>query len=90
MAKKQTFLDEPLPENVKRHLRVVITESNEQGEFLTVPIDTLRNRTQDNSCIIEQGEHSFIKVCSFVNYKRQAATVMDAAFVVISLCHCAT
>ncbi len=61
MAKRQAFLDEPLPDNGKRHLRIVITESNEQGEFLTVPVDTLRNRTQDTSCVIDGGEHQFIK-----------------------------
>lgn len=69
MAKKQTFLDEPLPENGKRHLRVIITNSNEQNEFLSVPIDTLRSRAQDTSCVIEAGEHSFIKNRSFVNYR---------------------
>ena len=68
MPKKQTFLDEPLESNEKRHLRIVITDSNEQNEFLTVVVDTLRNNSQDKSCIIEPGEHSFIKVRSFVNY----------------------
>lgn len=46
MSKKQSFLDEPLPENGKRHLRIVITEANERNEFLTIPVDTLHNRTQ--------------------------------------------
>lgn len=68
MSKKQSFLDEPLPENGKRHLRIVITEANERNEFLTIPVDTLRNRTQDTSCVIEPGEHDFIKVRSFANY----------------------
>lgn len=68
MPKKQTFLDEPLSGNGKRHLRIVITDSNEQNEFLTVAVDTLRSSSQDKSCIIEQGEHPFIKTRSFVNY----------------------
>ena len=68
MSKKQSFLDEPLPENGKRHLRIVITEANERNEFLTIPVDTLRNRTQDTSCVIEPWEHDFIKVRSFANY----------------------
>ncbi len=68
MPKKQTFLDEPLAENGKRHFRIVITDSNEQNEFLTVAVDTLHNSFQDTSCIIEPGEHSFIKTRSFVNY----------------------
>ena len=68
MPRKQSFLDEPLLNSGKRHLRIVITDSNEQNEFLTVVIDTLRSKSQDISCIIEPGEHSFIKVRSFVNY----------------------
>ena len=68
MPKKQSFLDEPLIDNGKRHLRIVITDSNEQNEFLTVAVDTLRSSIQDTSCIIEPGEHSFIKARSFVNY----------------------
>lgn len=68
MPKKQSFLDEPSHGNGKRHLRIVITESNERNEFLTIPVDTLRNRTQDTSCVIEPGEHDFIKTHSFANY----------------------
>lgn len=68
MSRKQSFLDEPLLNSGKRHLRIVITASNEQNEFLTVAIDTLRSKSQDTSCIIEPGEHSFIKTRSFVNY----------------------
>ena len=44
------------------------TDSNEQNAFLTVAVDTLQSNLQDNSCIIEYGEHYFIKVRSFVNY----------------------
>lgn len=68
MPKKQTFLDEPLKDINKRHLRIIISDSNEQNEFLTVPMDTLRNGFQDKSCVIEVGEHSFIKAKSFINY----------------------
>ncbi len=68
MPKKQTFLDEPLADNGKRHLRIVITDSNEQNEFLTVAVDTLHSSFQDDSCIIEKDEHPFIKTRSFVNY----------------------
>lgn len=69
MPKGQSFLDEPLNTSSKRHLRIVITDSNENNEFLTVPLDTLRNRFQDVSCIVEPGEHPFVKVRSFINYK---------------------
>lgn len=72
MPKKQTFLDEPLETNGKRHLRIVITDSNENNEFLTVPMDTLRSRIQDTSCVVKPGEHPFVKVRSFINYKYAA------------------
>lgn len=68
MPKKQSFLDAPLKKINKRHLRVIITDANAQNEFLSVPVDTLQNNFQDKSCILEPGEHSFIKVKSFVNY----------------------
>lgn len=69
MSKRTSFLDEPLPDNGKRHLRIIITDSNDDNEFLTVPVDTLRSRFQDKSCLIQPNEHNFIKEQSFVNYK---------------------
>ncbi|MBP3367024.1 MAG: hypothetical protein J6K96_08575 [Treponema sp.] len=69
MPKGQTFLDEPVTEEEIRHLRVVITDANDDNEFLTVSIDTFRSRYQDASCIIQPGEHPFIKHTSFVNYR---------------------
>lgn len=69
MPKKQTFLDEPVTDDEIRHLRVVITDPNEDNEFLTVSIDTYKSRFQDDSCIIQAGEHQFIKHVSFVNYR---------------------
>lgn len=69
MLKGKTFLDEPLPKIFTRHLRIIISNPNEDNEFLTVPVDTFKSDFQDKSCIIEQGEHQFITHKSFVNYK---------------------
>jgi len=68
MPKKQTFLDQPTEEKI-RHLRIVITDASSDGEYLTVPIDTLKYPYQDKSCILHVGDHSFIKHESFVNYR---------------------
>lgn len=80
MPKKQTFLDEPTTENNIKHLRIVITDANKDSEFLTVPVDTLRSEYQDKSCIINVGDHSFIKHKSFVNYKFAAVLTFQQIF----------
>lgn len=69
MFKGKSFLDEPIPIKNVRHLRIVISDPNENNEFLTVSVDTLRSEYQDKSCVIEPGEHKFIRHKSFVNYK---------------------
>ena len=45
-----------------RHLRIIISDFDEADRALVVPITTWHegNPRQDNSCILEQGEHSFI------------------------------
>ena len=45
-----------------RHLRIIISDFDETDRALVVPITTWHegNPRQDNSCILEQGEHSFI------------------------------
>ena len=69
MGKRQAFLDEPVTENKIKHLRIVITDANRDFEYLTVSVDTFKSKFQDSSCIIQKGEHPFIKSTSFVNYK---------------------
>ena len=69
MIRRQTFLDEPPQTCGKRHLRIVITELSQDNELLTVPLDTFHGSFQDTSCIINQGEHPFVKTRSFINYR---------------------
>lgn len=69
MAKRQTYLEQPV-NNGKRHLRIVITDHNGENEYLTVSVDTLKAPWQDRSCILNVGDHPFIKHESFVNYRR--------------------
>lgn len=69
MTKRTTFLDEPVTDKNIRHLRIVISEPNDDNEYLTVSVDTYKSKLQDSSCLIHKGEHSFIKDTSFVNYK---------------------
>jgi hypothetical protein len=74
MAKGQAFLSdvEPTAHGPTRHLNVVITEPDEEQNYLVVPITTYRTdstgkpyRGQDDSCILPAGCHSFIKVRSW-------------------------
>jgi hypothetical protein len=64
MAKGQTFLSdkEPTKRGLTRHLNVVITEPDEEQNYLVVPITTYRTdgtgkpyRGQDESCILPVG-----------------------------------
>lgn len=74
MPEKNTFLSdiEKTPKGEeKRHLRIVITNPDENNEQVVVSITTdYGYSTQDRSCPIEAGEHSFIKHKSLVDFKR--------------------
>lgn len=51
------------------HLHVVVTAINPAGEVLLVPITGLKGRRRDdNSCILEIGEHDFIWKRSYASY----------------------
>lgn len=72
--KKATLLIPSSPNNLKdtRHLFIILTNPSQikQSESLLVNISTIRNGTVfDDACIIEPGEHSFIKNRSFVFYR---------------------
>lgn len=78
MPKKQTFLSEtehtPSGKD-KRHLRVVITDPDNDQNQVVVSITTLRYASQDRSCVLKPGEHPFIKNESIVDFRR--TTVMS-------------
>jgi len=78
MGKGQTFLSEsektPNGEE-KRHLRIIITNPNENNEYLVVSVTTWHEgvRGQDPSCILPAKCHSFIKHKSWVDFSRTRA-----------------
>ncbi len=62
-----------------RHLRIIISDFDEADRALVVPITTWHegNSRQDNSCILEQGEHSFITHKSWADYSRAESMTYD-------------
>jgi hypothetical protein len=74
MGKGQTFLgkEEQTGSGLKRHLNIVITEPDEDQNYLVVPVTTWHDgyRRQDDSCILPAGAHAFITHKSWVNYAR--------------------
>ena len=76
MGKKQTFLSD-INSPLKKHLFVIITDPDDDLNYLIVPITTLKKDInnkpfagQDSSCILKKGEHSFIKHESWVSYAK--------------------
>lgn len=65
MGEGQTFLSEETKTSLgdKRHLMIVVAEKD--GEYLIVPVTTWHDELpfgiQDDSCILNKGDHSFIK-----------------------------
>lgn len=73
MGEGQTFLSEKLktPSGDKRHLMIVVAEK--EGEYLIVPVTTWHDGLpfglQDDSCLLNIGDHSFIKHKSWLDFK---------------------
>ncbi len=64
--KKKTFLkDDP----GKKHLRIVISDPDPDDNVLVVSVNTFdENKRNDTSCILNKGDHEFIKHKSYINY----------------------
>ena len=73
MGEGQTFLSEEVKTKTgdKRHLMIVVEEKD--GEYLIVPAttwnDNLPYGIQDDSCILNVGDHSFIKHKSWLDFR---------------------
>ena len=73
MGEGQTFLSEEVKTKTgdKRHLMIVVEEKD--GEYLIVPATTwnekLPSGIQDDSCILNVGDHSFIKHKSWLDFR---------------------
>lgn len=72
-ARGQSFLsdEEKTPRGeYKRHLRIIITDADEENRHVVVSVTTLKfPPKQDISCILKAGDHPFIKHKSIVDYK---------------------
>ncbi len=86
MGIRQIFLSEEQETNSgsKRHLMIVVAEKN--GKYLLVPVTTWHDgyRSQDSSCILNKGDHSFIKVKSWICFRKARA---ESAVVVFNGIH---
>ena len=73
MGEGQTFLSEEVKTKSgdKRHLMIVVEEKD--GEYLIVPATTWNEKlpagVQDDSCILNVGDHSFIKHKSWLDFR---------------------
>lgn len=71
--KKETFIkpdDEENSDSLK-HLYFVISDPDVDNNVLLVNLTTMRNKPgEDKSCILNIGDHPFIKHKSIIDYKR--------------------
>lgn len=73
MGEGQTFLSEEIKTKSgdKRHLMVVVAEKDD--DYLIVPVttwyDSLPSGLQDDTCILNIGDHSFIKHKSWLDFR---------------------
>lgn len=73
MLRGKSFLsdNEKTPSGkLKRHLRIIITNPDFENNYVVITVQTLRGTFMDTTCIIEKGEHPFIKHTSVVNFSK--------------------
>ena len=59
-----------IPSGTKNHLHIILTNGCENGTHLLVPLCTIpEKRYHDPACEFQGGEHEFIKVPTYVEYK---------------------
>jgi len=76
IRKKDTFLIQD--RSSVKHLYIIITDPNEHGQVLVVNITSYKGtRIEDNSCLLKNGCHSFIKHDSVVNYSQTVCTTIE-------------
>lgn len=54
----------------KKHLFVVCNDAPPDGKFFLVTVATWRNHLCDETCILDPGSHEFIKVKSYVLFRK--------------------
>jgi hypothetical protein len=79
LGKGQGFLGNPAAtaRGSFRHLNIVITDPDEEQNYLVVPVTTYHTQDdgtpfsgQDKSCLLGPGDHPFIKHDSYVKYAK--------------------
>ncbi len=66
--KKATLLIPSSPEDTN-HLFVIITNPCKHGKVLIVNLTTIKTPKHDNACIVNSGEHEFVKRPSYIMYR---------------------
>lgn len=67
-APGSTFINDIAP-GLPQHLWVVIAIGNPSGKIAIVNCTTWEPSCQDESCVIQPGEHPFVKHKTVVNYR---------------------
>ena len=67
---RQTFLMKsgPLHDPERLHLHFVCLDVDDDGNTLIVPVASYKENYSDSTCILDVGDHEFIKHKSFVLY----------------------
>lgn len=60
------------PDIKQKHLFIILTNPSEDGAVVTVTISTVRDSVHDDDlfCMLNKGDHPFIRHQSYVDYKR--------------------
>lgn len=70
LPKATLLVATPKPKNQDlKHLFIILTKPVD-GVIITVNLSTCKTKFYDKSCILEKGEHSFIKHKSYIAYNR--------------------
>ncbi|WP_346337318.1 hypothetical protein [Hohaiivirga grylli] len=72
ILKRNTILiaSGPSHDPERKHLFVVCTDRSQDGKHLLVPINKCRGTKPDETCILKEYEHKFLKEESYINYRK--------------------
>ena len=65
------------PGSTRPHLYVAVTDPDPEGNFVIANI-TSQSESKDQSCVLDVGDHPFIRKQSVVNYAEARITNQDA------------
>lgn len=88
VGKKGTILIVSGPKNDpdKKHLHVVCTDPDENGDVLLVPVCSVGTTYHDPTCLLQDHEHPFLRHDSYICYAKSQVTSTAALTTGIATC----